>query len=190
MEQCDLFRPAAFLPQLHTNRVIVGTWIFSPRNVPCDRKDFLPWSPARFNFSFHELFRHEVRWYVTYKRFLQLTHVESCIDRIPRIHFEHFFVCSLSLSLFFLLNYHSTFRRSMQEKVSLNYTCTKVICLFSCSKHVTFTKKKLLRVMNAEFLYVEWWSFRLLDYWTIYIRHVTYLRNFRKNYNSLIVKLI
>lgn len=42
---------------------------------------------------------YEVRWYVTYKRFLQLTHIEGCIDCIPRIHFEHFFACSLAFSL-------------------------------------------------------------------------------------------
>jgi len=140
LEQCDLFRPATFLSQLHTNRVIVSTWIFSPQNVPCDRKDFLPWSPVRFNFSFHELFQLWSQVIRDIQAFFATDARRKLYWLYPAHPFRAFFSCVLFLSLF-LLNYHSTFRRSMQEKVSLNYTCTKVICLFSCTKHVTFTKK-------------------------------------------------
>lgn len=106
LEWDGLFQQPFFDHSLHTNRVIADTWIFPSRKcVSSDRKDFLPQAlVVRINFSFHELFRlYEVRWYVTYQRFLQLTHVGSCIDCISRTLFGAFFYPFL----FFSLSSHS-----------------------------------------------------------------------------------
>lgn len=59
---------------------------------------------------------------MTYKRFLQLTHVEICIDCIPATLFPCVFIRIFPLSS---SNHSPKFRQSMQKKVSQTI-CTRV----------------------------------------------------------------
>lgn len=74
LKRRDLFQAVAFRPQLHTNRVIVGTWIFLSRKCVGWSKGFSPRELQRLGLIlvFMNCSGYEVRWYVTYKRFFAI----------------------------------------------------------------------------------------------------------------------
>lgn len=120
------------------------------------RKDFLP-GHQRFALIlvFMNCSGHEVRRYVTYKHFLQLTHVESCIDCISRTLFDAFLSFPLSPSFstrLFILNFAEARRKKYHKLYMKGAMCFLFLLLVS---GVIIFLKKLSRNGNAKFFHVE-----------------------------------